>query len=192
MNNNLDPKGIRANVEDGQSRLYDDGFKNIEDKKSSFQENMINYYNKKDSIEENKAKKEELTNEISNKTTGMFSKFFNSEKIKDENDFKDRCANASKVTILMIVTCALFFLNFKNSLGIDIVTNFISLILFGYSCIALKKGDIKGVYTGLVGGAFCILSFNIIKIALGGAYILGMLYLLGKDKTNDNDNKIGQ
>ena len=138
-NNNLDPGSIRANVDDGQSRLYDDNFKNIEDKNSSFQDNIINFYNKEKTQEEKKETKEELTNEISDKATGMFSKFFNSEKIKDENNFKDRCANASKVTILMIVTCALFFLNFKNSLGIDIVTNFISLILFGYGCIALKK-----------------------------------------------------
>lgn len=189
MNNNLDPGSIKVNVEEGQSRLYTDDGKNIEDKNSDFQKNMISYYEKKQTVEDNKVKKEELTNELSGKATGMFGMFFNSEKTIDGVDFKSRCINASKITIIMMVTTALFFLDFRNSDIMGFVFNLLSLILFGFAYIELKKGDIKGVYAGLFGAALCVVSFNIIKMAMGAAYILGMLYLLSSKKEEERKER---
>ena len=140
-------------------------------------------------VEDNKAKKEELTNELSGKATGMFGMFFNSEKTIDGVDFKSRCINASKITIIMMVTTALFFLDFRNSDIMGFVFNLLSLILFGFAYIELKKGDIKGVYAGLFGAALCVVSFNIIKMAMGAAYILGMLYLLSSKKEEERKER---
>ena len=186
MNNNLDPGSIKVNMEEGESRLYTDSGKNIEDKNTDFQQNMINYYEKKDSIEENKANKEELTNELEKKATGLFGIFFNKDKVKDDEDFRVRCINASKVTIIMIATCALYLLNFRNSNGYDIGINLASLILFGYACIALKKADKKGVYAGILASLLCVISLSIIKMVIGLAYILGMLYLSTREREDDN------
>lgn len=189
MNNNIDPNNIKSNVNDGQSRLFTDNGKNIEDKNTDFQNNMINYYQKKDTIESNKAKKEETKSELTSNLGGMFSKFFNNEKIKDDEEFKDRAINASKVTIVMLLVTILSFLNFKINNPIDIGLDILSLIVFGYSYTTLKKGSINGVYAGLFGGALCLLSFNIIKMVFGAAYILGMLYLLSREKTDDKKGK---
>lgn len=187
MNSNLDPSSIKVNVDEGQSRLYTDSGKNIEDKNTDFQNNMINYYEKqRQSVEENKAKKEEVKEELANNVSGLFGIFFNGDKIKDDEDFKTRCINASKVTIIMIVVCGLFFLTFRNSHPLDIITNFISLIAFGYAFTTLRKGDVKGVYAGIAGSVFCILSFNIFKIVVGAAYLLGMVCLLNREKSDNN------
>ncbi len=194
MNNNFDPNSINVNVDEGQSRLFTDSGKNIENKNTDFQNNMISYYEKQQqSVEDTKAKKEEVKEELANNVTGLFGVFFNGEKIKDGEDFKTRCINASKVTIIMLAVCGLFFLTFRNSHPLDIVTNFISLISFGYGYTVLRKVDIKGVYAGMVGSIFCILSFNIIKMVTGAAYLFGMVCLLNREKSDNNktdNNKI--
>lgn len=189
MNNNVDPNSIKSNVDEGQSRLFTDSGKNIEDKNTDFQNNMINYYQKKDSIESNKAKKEETKNELTSNLGGMFSKFFKKDKVKDDEEFKDRAINASKVTIIMLLVTILSFLNFKINNPIDIGIDILSLIVFGYSYTTLKKGSINGVYAGIFGGLLCLVSCQIIKMVFGASYILGMLYLLGREK---NDNKKGE
>ena len=198
MSDKINTKNITTNLEEGKSRLFDDGFNNIEDKNSDFQNNLINFYEKQvteqqkqetesqneqtnnqeiPSIEE-KQTKEEIKVEATNKIIVTFKAFFNNNKVVDENDFKNRCINASKVTIVMLVLCFLSFLNFRISNGLDIFLNVICLIVFGYGFFNLKQGNKMGVYLGLVGGLLCIISFDVIKIIFGILYIYGLLLIL--------------
>ncbi len=198
MSDKINTKNITTNLEEGKSRLFDDGFNNIEDKNSDFQNNLINFYEKQvteqqkqetesqneqtnnqeiPSIEE-KQTKDEIKDEATNKIIVTFKTFFNNNKVVDENDFKNRCINASKVTIVMLVLCFLSFLNFRISNGLDIFLNVICLIVFGYGFFNLKQGNKMGVYLGLVGGLLCIISFDVIKIIFGLLYIYGLLLIL--------------
>ncbi len=180
MNNGFDSNNIRNNLDDGESRLYNDNGTNVVDKSTDFQNNMIKYYEKKDEIEKEKEKKQQVQQELNNNIDNLFTLFFNFEKIKDDEDFKNKCKNASTMTIFMLLVCIISFLNFRISNGYEIIVNFISLILFGYSYIALKNSKKIGIYTALIGSLFCILSFNIIKIIVSGIYIIGFIKFLKK------------
>ena len=179
MNNGFDSNNIRNNLDDGESRLYNDNGTNVVDKSTDFQNNMIKYYEKKDELEKEKEKKKEVQEEINNNIDNLFTMFFNFEKIKDD-DFKKKCKNVSTMTIFMLVVCIISFLNFKISNGYQIIVNFVSLILFGYSYISLKNSKKVGIYTALIGSLFCILSFNIIKIVVSIIFILGFIKFFKK------------
>ena len=180
MNNGLDSNNIRNNLDEGESRLYNDDGTNVVDKNTDFQNNMIKYYENKEKLEQEKEKKKEVQEELNNNIDNLFTMFFNFEKIKDDEDFKKKCKNASTMTIFMLVVCIISFLNFKISTGYQIIVNFISLILFGYSYIALKNNKKVGVYVALISSLFCILSFNIIKIIISVIYIIGFIKFFKK------------
>ena len=196
MNNKIDSDRVTNNLEDGKSRLFDDNFNNVEDKNSDFQNNLINFYEQQYSEkqkqeqeqseqndellnqEENKQTKTEMKNEVVNKIIDIVKAFFNTSKVVDENDFKNRCINASKITIVMLVLCFLSFLNFRLSNGLDIIINIISLVLLGYGFFNLKQANKNGLYVGIAGGLLCIISFDIIKVIFGVLYIFGLLLIL--------------
>ena len=199
MSDKINSNNITTNLEEGKSRLFDDNFNNVEDKNSDFQNNLISFYEKQVTQEqkaekqeeqtinqeipvEEKQTKEEIKDEVTNKIISIVKTFFNNEKVVDENEFKNRCINASKITIVMLLLCFLSFLNFRLSNGLDIFLNVICLIVFGYGFYMLKQGTKTGLYLGLVGGLLCVISFDIIKIIFGVAYIYGLLLIL-KDNT---------
>lgn len=199
MSDKINSNNITTNLEEGKSRLFDDNFNNVEDKNSDFQNNLISFYEKQVTQEqeaekqeeqtinqeipvEEKQTKEEIKDEVTNKIISIVKTFFNNEKVVDGNEFKNRCINASKITIVMLLLCFLSFLNFRLSNGLDIFLNVICLIVFGYGFYMLKQGTKTGIYLGLAGGLLCVISFDIIKIIFGVAYIYGLLLIL-KDNT---------
>ena len=193
MNNKIESNNIDKSNE--QSRVYGDNVGRVDktDGSTEFTNNLVDYY-KTESNSKNMTKEEkaEVVNGLFDKIKNSFKLFFNTKKVKSEEEFINRCKNASKITILFLLVVVLDFLIHKGDF-LNMLTNIGCLIVLALTIVSLRTGKKNGVLYGVVGGILILLSFNIIRIMFGLIYIFGILCLMNckeeENKTIDNNKK---
>ncbi len=202
MNNNIDPDSISKNTD--QSRVFDDNGNRVEktDGNTKFSNNLTDYYN---NINNNKIISEKtLTKDEKNEVVnGLFDKiknsillFFSTKKVKNDEEYIERCKNASKISIIFLLIVVLDFLLVKTAEFdfINFLVNVGCLVILGLAIVCLRSNKKNSVMFGLIGGLLMVLSFNIIRMIFGVIYIWGMLCLMNckeeeKKTIDNNDNK---
>lgn len=194
MNNKIDSNNIDKSND--QSRVYGDNVDRVEknDGSTEFTNNLVDYYNTESNKSKNMTKEEktEVVNGLLDKIKNSFKLFFNTKKVKSEEEYINRCKNASKITILFLVVVVLDFLIYKGDF-LNMLTNIGCLIVLALAIVSLRTGKKNGVLYGIVGGVLILLTFNIIRIVFGLIYIFGILCLMNckeeEKKPIDNNNK---
>ena len=194
MNNKIDSNNIDKSND--HSRVYGDNVDRVEknDGSTEFTNNLVDYYNTESNKSKNMTKEEktEVVNGLLDKIKNSFKLFFNTKKVKSEEEYINRCKNASKITILFLVVVVLDFLIYKGDF-LNMLTNIGCLIVLAMTIVSLRTGKKNGVLYGVVGGVLILLTFNIIRIVFGLIYIFGILCLMNckeeEKKPIDNNNK---
>ena len=196
MNNKIDPSNIDKSND--QSRVFGDNVDRVEknDGNTEFTNNLVEFYNNESNNSKNKnmtkEEKTEVVNGLFDKIKNSFKLFFNTKKVKNDEEYINRCKNASKITILFLVVVVLDFLIYKGDF-LNMLTNIGCLIVLALAIVSLRTGKKNGVLYGIVGGVLILLTFNIIRIMFGLVYIFGILCLMNckeeEKKPIDNNNK---
>ena len=192
MNNKIDVDNIDKN--DDKSRVYDDKGNRVEDKPTEFSNNLVDYYNNTNS--DNKISEKSLTKEEKKEVVdGLFDKikasfllFFNMNSVKNDEEFINRCKNASTISILFLLISILDFLIFKSEDFLNVLINVGCLVVLALAIVSLRTGKKNCILFGLIGGVLMLLSFRIIKMIFGLAYVWGMICLMN---CKEEDNKAG-
>ena len=195
MNNKIDVENIDKNSD--KSRVYDDKGNRVEDKPTEFSNNLVDYYNNANSdnkISEKaltKEEKKEVVNGLFDKIKAGFLLFFSMSSVKNDEEFLERCKNASTISILFLLISIFDFLIFKSEDFLNVLINVGCLVVLALAIVSLRTGKKNSILFGLIGGVLMLLSFRIIKMIFGLAYIWGMICLMNcKEEDNkDVDNK---
>ena len=195
MNNKIDVDSIDKNTD--KSRVYDDKGNRVEDKPTEFSNNLVDFYNNANSDNKISEKaltqeeKKEVVNGLVDKIKDSFLLFFSMKSVKNDEEFINRCKNASTVSILFLLIAILDFLIFRGGDFLNVLINVGCLVVLALAIVSLRTGKKNCILFGLVGGVLMLLSFRIIKMIFGAAYIWGMICLMNckEEEKKEEENK---